>query len=41
VRLRVPPKVSYYEIASRFAATVALSVFAVTMEILPDARRRA
>ena len=39
--LRVPPKVSYYEIAGRFAATVALTVFAVAMEIFPDARWRA
>jgi len=38
VQLRVPLKVSYYEIAGRSAATVALTVSAVTMEIFPDAR---
>jgi hypothetical protein len=30
VRLRVTPKVSYYEIAGRFQVTVVLTVFAVS-----------
>lgn len=41
MRLRVLPKVSYYEIAGWFAVTVTLTAFAVTMEIFPGDRRRA